>query len=61
MSAIINSATTTLSACVSVLGYVLYVMSDDWDDARRSLRARLPSKTADHVRVSHTLAALDLP
>jgi len=23
----------TLSACVSVLGYVLYVMSDDWDEA----------------------------
>src|SRR5262245_39254066 len=23
----------TLSACVSVLGYVLYVMSDGWDEA----------------------------
>ena len=46
----------TLSACVSVLGYVLYVMSDDWDEAPALIEntvAELKQRT--HARESRTL------
>ena len=49
----------TLSACVSVLGYVLYVMSDDWDEAPglvESTVAELKQRT--HARVLLGLPAL---
>jgi len=49
----------TLSACVSVLGYVLYVMSDDWEDAPAliaSTIAELQQRT--QARVLHTLSPL---
>jgi hypothetical protein len=49
----------TLSACVSVLGYVLYVMSDDWDDAPAliaSTIAELQQRT--QARDLHALSTL---
>ena len=49
----------TLSACVSVLGYVLYVMSDDWDEAPALIESTVAElKQRTHARV---LCALDLP
>lgn len=49
----------TLSACVSVLGYVLYVMIDDWDEAPaliESTIAELQQRT--HARGLYTLPPL---
>jgi hypothetical protein len=49
----------TLSACVSVLGYVLYVMSDDWDEAPaliESTVAELKQRTQAHAL--HAIPAL---
>jgi len=49
----------TLSACVSVLGYVLYVMSDDWDEAPALIEntvAELKQRT--HERASRALPTL---
>ena len=49
----------TLSACVSVLGYVLYVMSDDWDEAPALIESTIAElKQRTHARVSHTLPPL---
>jgi hypothetical protein len=49
----------TLSACVSVLGYVLYVMSDDWAEAPGLIGntvAELKQRT--HTRVLRALPTL---
>lgn len=49
----------TLSACVSVLGYVLYVMSDDWDEAPALIESTIAElKQRTHARVSQTLPPL---
>ena len=48
----------TLSACVSVLGYVLYVMSDDWDEAPgliESTISELKQRMRERLRASPTL------
>jgi hypothetical protein len=47
----------TLSACVSVLGYVLYVMSDDWDEAP----ALIGSTIAELKQRMHERALRALP
>jgi len=51
----------TLSACVSALGYVLYVMSDDWDEAPALIEntvAKLKQRTQARVlRALPTLPA----
>ena len=47
----------TLSACVSVLGYVLYVMSDGWDEAP----ALIESTVAELKQRTHTRALRALP
>src|SRR5438046_5312872 len=49
----------TLSACVSVLGYVLYVMSDDWDEAPALIESTVAElKQRTQARVSRALPAL---
>ena len=49
----------TLSACVSVLGYVLYVMSDDWDDAPSLIESTIVElKQRTHARVLRALPTL---
>ena len=46
----------TLSACVSVLGYVLYVMSDDWDEAPALIESTIIElKQRTHGRVLRAL------
>src|SRR5262249_24160430 len=46
----------TLSACVSVLGYVLYVMSDDWDEAPALIESTVTElKQRTHARVWRAL------
>src|SRR5690349_18143275 len=48
-----------LSACVSVLGYVLYVMSDDWDDAPTLIESTVAElKQRTHTRVLRALPTL---
>jgi hypothetical protein len=47
----------TLSACVSVLGYVLYVMSDGWDEAP----ALIESTVAELKQCTHARALRALP
>jgi hypothetical protein len=49
----------TLSACVSVLGYVLYVMSDGWDKAPALIESTVAElKQRTHARVLHALPTL---
>ena len=49
----------TLSACVSVLGYVLYVMSDDWAEAPGLIESTVAElKQRTHTRVLRPLPAL---
>jgi hypothetical protein len=49
----------TLSACVSVLGYVLYVMSDGWDEAPALIASTITElKQRIHARVLSATAAL---
>ena len=49
----------TLSACVSVLGYVLYVMSDDWDEAPSLIESTVAElKQRTHERVLGALPTL---
>ena len=49
----------TLSACVSVLGYVLYVMSDDWDEAPALIASTIAElKQRMHERVLGALSTL---
>jgi len=49
----------TLSACVSVLGYVLYVMSDDWDEAPALIESTVAElKQRTHTRVLRALPTL---
>src|SRR5215468_1217265 len=49
----------TLSACVSVLGYVLYVMSDDWDEAPALIESTVAElKQRTHERASRVLPTL---
>jgi hypothetical protein len=49
----------TLSACVSVLGYVLYVMSDDWDEVPALIESTLAElKQRTHMRVLRALPTL---
>jgi hypothetical protein len=49
----------TLSACVSVLGYVLYVMSDDWDEAPALIENTIAElKQRTQARVLRTLPTL---
>ena len=46
----------TLSACVSVLGYVLYVMSDDWDEAPALIESTVTElKQRAHARILRAL------
>jgi len=49
----------TLSACVSVLGYVLYVMSDGWDEAPALIESTVGElKQRTHARVPRALPTL---
>jgi hypothetical protein len=49
----------TLSACVSVLGYVLYVMSDGWDDAPALIASTLAElKQRTQARALQALSTL---
>ena len=49
----------TLSACVSVLGYVLYVMSDDWDEAPALIESTVAElKQRTQARVLRALPTL---
>jgi hypothetical protein len=49
----------TLSACVSVLGYVLYVMSDDWDEAPALIESTIAGlKQRMHERALRALPTL---
>ena len=49
----------TLSACVSVLGYVLYVMSDDWDEAPALVESTVAElKQRMQARISRALPTL---
>jgi hypothetical protein len=49
----------TLSACVSVLGYVLYVMSDDWDEAPALIESTIAElKQRMHKRALRALPTL---
>jgi hypothetical protein len=49
----------TLSACVSVLGYVLYVMSDDWDEVPALIESTIAElKQRTHMRVLRALPTL---
>ena len=49
----------TLSACVSVLGYVLYVMSDGWDKAPALIESTVTElKQRTHERVLRALPTL---
>jgi hypothetical protein len=49
----------TLSACVSVLGYVLYVMSDDWDEAPALIESTIAElKQRTQARVLRALPTL---
>ena len=49
----------TLSACVSVLGYVLYVMSDDWAEAPVLIENTVAElKQRKHTRISRALPTL---
>ena len=49
----------TLSACVSVLRYVLYVMSDDWDEAPGLIESTVAElKQRAHARVLRALPTL---
>jgi hypothetical protein len=49
----------TLSACVSVLGYVLYVMSDDWDEALALIESTIAElKRRTQARVWRALPTL---
>ena len=49
----------TLSACVSVLGYVLYVMSDDWDEAPALIESTVAElKQRTRARVLRALPTL---
>jgi hypothetical protein len=49
----------TLSACVSVLGYVLYVMSDGWDEAPALIESTVAElKQRTHERVLRALPTL---
>src|SRR5262245_16353344 len=49
----------TLSACVSVLGYVLYVMSDDWDEAPGLIESTVAElKQRTQARVLRALPTL---
>jgi hypothetical protein len=49
----------TLSACVSVLGYVLYVMSDDWDEAPALIESTVAElKQRTQARVLRACPAL---
>ena len=49
----------TLSACVSVLGYVLYVMSDGWDEAPALIESTVAElKQRTRARALHALPTL---
>jgi hypothetical protein len=49
----------TLSACVSVLGYVLYVMSEGWDEAPGLIASTITELTQrTQARVWHATPAL---
>src|SRR3977135_1572354 len=49
----------TLSACVSALGYVLYVMSDDWEEAPALVESTVAElKQRTHERVLRALPTL---
>src|SRR6185295_8382884 len=49
----------TLSACVSVLGDALYVMSDDWDEAPGLIESTVTElKQRAHARVLRAIPAL---
>src|SRR5206468_6314064 len=49
----------TLSACVSVLGYVLYVMSDDWDEAPALIESTITElKQRTQARILRALPTL---
>src|SRR5215470_4152887 len=49
----------TLSACVSVLGYVLYVMSENWDEAPALIESTIVElKQRTHTRVLRALPTL---
>lgn len=49
----------TLSACVSVLGYVLYIMSDDWDEAPALIESTITElQQRTHARGLHMLPPL---